>query len=309
MKKFLYLIQARSTSALKHLSLQSERSDVLIYTFDKKIDHPNFIYKPNTWWHEGRNILIEVAKKLPVRYEYYILLDDDIEFKKGSFEEYENLVLKVNPHISMPAYPKKSRIKRHHKLTPFRYSDFVDYDCLYVCLARELFCDCRLLPYYTGYDELKDFYKSFYSAELFWGNIFEHHLDKRRVVFNEIVIDDTSANYSYNPNYHYSKLLKKLKKDNKDFSNNIASVMPLRGISQSIHTIQNTRERLLNIKDKKIKKYSINKHSIPYILKFWKFKLFSSIIKKVYRIFIPWYKALHLWRDLILNISIKIKSR
>ena len=63
MKDFLYLVQARARLAEKHLSLVSDRADVLIYTFDKKIDKPNFLYKSNTSWAEGRNLLVEAARK------------------------------------------------------------------------------------------------------------------------------------------------------------------------------------------------------------------------------------------------------
>ena len=73
MKDFLYLVQARAELAEKHLALKSPNADVLIYTFDKKIDKPGFLYKPNTFWYEGRNILIEAAKKMPQKYSYYIM--------------------------------------------------------------------------------------------------------------------------------------------------------------------------------------------------------------------------------------------
>ena len=63
MKIFLYMIQSRIKFLENHKVLQTDDSDVLILTFEEKIDKENFIYAPNTTWEEGRNKLIEEARK------------------------------------------------------------------------------------------------------------------------------------------------------------------------------------------------------------------------------------------------------
>ena len=147
MKEFLYLVQARANLAEKHLSLASDRADVLIYTFDKKINKPNFLYKSKTSWAEGRNILIEAARKSNRRYKYYIMLDDDIVFTKGSFKEFEDEVISVNPDLSVPVYRDKRAIRYLSNYSPFRYSTLVDWDCCFVCIQKELFLGNKLFPY------------------------------------------------------------------------------------------------------------------------------------------------------------------
>ncbi len=103
MKQFLYLVQSRIGLLPNHELLQSDNSDYIVATFEEEIDLENAIYIPNTTWEEGRNALYEAAMKRD-KYEYYIFLDDDIGFERGSFRLFEQEVLAVLPDFAAPSW-------------------------------------------------------------------------------------------------------------------------------------------------------------------------------------------------------------
>ena len=196
MKDFLYLVQARARLAEKHLSLASDRADVLIYTFDKKINKPNFLYKRNTSWPEGRNILIEAARKSNKKYKYYILLDDDIAFTKGSFKEFEDEVLSVNPVISVPVYVPSRTMRYLSNLSPFRYSCVTHFDCCFVCVTKELLFADKLFPYDMELDGVSH-RENYYCSWKFWFDVFEDYSGGKLMALNKIHIKNMLSENNY----------------------------------------------------------------------------------------------------------------
>ena len=98
---FIVLVQTESclTSHLKSEYVFGNASicqcDVLVLNFKRECNetipkHIKYIFKPDTSWNEGRNLLYDVAKSRlgPIRYLYYIFTDDDIDLTTG---------LKINP--------------------------------------------------------------------------------------------------------------------------------------------------------------------------------------------------------------------
>lgn len=83
------------------------------------IKHIKYIYKANTSWSVGRNVLYRYAKESPKDYLYYIFLDDDVtlDFANAAFRQryrdlntssplqaFENFLLKHEPAIAVPMY-------------------------------------------------------------------------------------------------------------------------------------------------------------------------------------------------------------
>ena len=228
-KKMLYLVQSRSKFAMKHLNLESEIADVLIYTFDKEIKGSNFIYKPNTSWGEGRDILIAAAKKMPYKYEFYTLLDDDVQFIKGSFREFEYEVIKIRPHVSMPLYSSSEVLRFFAKTIPFNYSSLIIPDCCFVCLAAELFFDERLLPYRNGLLTSSDFsHLPLWSSFFFWTNLCEYFWDKQIIVIQKYSYINSVHDSDYQTvRREFPKLFQILEKDNPSFKRRIMKMLPL----------------------------------------------------------------------------------
>jgi hypothetical protein len=107
MKNFLYLIQGRKENVLKYSYLQNSNSDLFVCTFDVEIKNgeldffANFFY-PQSTWAEGRNKQLEIAKNFRHKYLYYIFIDDDVVFVKGSFYDFEKLLLQHRPAVGVP---------------------------------------------------------------------------------------------------------------------------------------------------------------------------------------------------------------
>ena len=235
--------------AEKHLSLASDRADVLIYTFDKKIDKPNFLYKSNTSWPEGRNILVEAARKSNKKYKYYILLDDDIAFTKGSFKEFEDEVLNVSPDLCVPVYRSKRSIRYLAKFSPFRYSTFVDWDCCFVCVTRGLFFSNKLFPYALEVNGVPC-KQNFYSSWKFWFEVFENYSAHKLLVLNKVHIRNTLGEHNWtDESLCYPDLLTELTNGRKS---KMEKAMPyvVQGERTRFHIRQKTHRLISGLKQK-----------------------------------------------------------
>jgi hypothetical protein len=100
---FLYLIQASKNLPEKYNYLRNKDFILLSYkenTIDTKI------FFPNSTWTTGRNKLREYVLENKLLYDYYIFLDEDVEFIKYSqeegFEIFEKLLKIYTPHIANP---------------------------------------------------------------------------------------------------------------------------------------------------------------------------------------------------------------
>lgn len=109
MKKFCFLLQARKDDEY-FSSLETEDSDCIILFFKQEVpSRKNSIFRPNTSWSQGRNILLKEAFKTQKKYEYYVFMDDDIRiFNKSSNEDgiqlYKEMLLEYRPAIGFPDY-------------------------------------------------------------------------------------------------------------------------------------------------------------------------------------------------------------
>ena len=219
MKQFLYLLQSRIKCLEDHKILESDNSDYIVATFEKKIDRKNFIYVPNTIWTEGRNALYEEAMKRKDQYEYFVFLDDDMVFERGSFRVFEKEVLHIQADCAVPPIMCHPFHKMYDRYNPFQYSNISFIDQIMVCLSRELFCSPKLLPYdmdYVGKHHLGGGVIA--PSDTFFMKLYEHFGDRLCVMTNNVVVTnnyhDTEHDLPLNTleekiNWYYYPALKK----------------------------------------------------------------------------------------------------
>ena len=192
MKQFLYLVQSRISFLENHTILESDNSDYIVATFEKKIDRENFIYVPNTIWTEGRNALYEEALKRKDHYEYFVFLDDDMVFVRGSFRMFEKEVLHIRADCAVPPIMCHPFHKMYDCYSPFRYSNISFIDQIMVCVSRELFCSPKLLPYdteYAGKHHLGG--GALAPSDTFFMKLYEHFGDRLCVMTNNVVVTNS----------------------------------------------------------------------------------------------------------------------
>ena len=148
MKNFIYLLQGESKFVNKYFHLAERKdADAIFLTYDNKID--NAIFFPNSTWSEGRNKLLDAARKKG-NYHYYIFCDDDIEFRKGSWDEFEELLILHKPAIGFPVVPCDNKIKIN--LLDLQLNDSPDQQM--IAFHRDLIEDNLILPYQEHLDNI-----------------------------------------------------------------------------------------------------------------------------------------------------------
>ena len=141
-KKFLYLIQCEGTQ-FPYPELQSSTTaDIIGLSYQEK--RKDMLFLPNSTWTQGRNHLLAHAKKLPQQYEYYIFLDDDVEFIKGNWGEYEQFLSKYQPAIGTLPFEEHDLSTR---------SVVYGFDAIVSGFHRSVVFDDAVLPYQTIFDD------------------------------------------------------------------------------------------------------------------------------------------------------------
>ena len=219
MKQFLYLVQSRIKCLEDQKILESDNSDCIVATFEKKIHQENFIYVPNTIWTEGRNALYEEALKRKDQYEYFVFLDDDIVFERGSFRVFENEVLHIQADFAMPVYLNHPFIQKYDRYNPFQYSNITFIDQAFICLSRELFCSPKLLPYDMAYVDRPDLGGGVMApSNTFFMKLCDHFSNKRLLIINNVAVYNRYQDVDYYIDWHfYYRLRKHYKRNNPDY--------------------------------------------------------------------------------------------
>ena len=226
-KDFLYMVQSEAALAEEHLKLNTARSDVLVFTWDRKIDRPGFLYQPNTQWGHGRQILLEAGRKLKHKYKYYVMMDDDVEFNKGNYKAFEDAVLQKKPDLCQPVYLSSPYVAEYARITPFRYSAFFHFDSAFMCFKRELFYDEKI--YYLRGNFLDESHlRSFTASTLFWIRLFEWFSHLKLMVFNDFHLINTKHLKVYDTsNFVYIKIFKLAEKECPNFTNRYIKNIPV----------------------------------------------------------------------------------
>ena len=122
--KVIYLLQGDYKSNIK--SKVSAFSDMLYLSYKEKVDGD--LYFPNSDFAEGRMALYLAARQLELSqgwlYNYFIFLDDDAEFVSGSFEIFEDFLLKWQPATAGTEMDKSYLA---HQLTASQHFDMIFY--------------------------------------------------------------------------------------------------------------------------------------------------------------------------------------
>lgn len=147
MKKFIYLIQGQADLVNNYLELTNRSdADVIFLTYDKPVE--NMIFFPKSTWAEGRNKLLEQAL-IKGKYHYYIFCDDDIEFEKGSWDIFEDSLMRLKPAIGVPIFPKTKK----DKLPILTFQLFTNNDQQLMGFSYEVVVDNVVIPYQTQFDD------------------------------------------------------------------------------------------------------------------------------------------------------------
>ncbi len=309
-KDFIYLVQARSDMVPRNLSLESSRADLIIYTWDKKIMLPNALFKPKTVWAEGRNILIDAAKKLKHKYKYYILLDDDVEFINGNAQKFEDEILAADPDACIPIVPANDKILGNYSMAmPFRYlaMNLIDEAC--ICLSKEFFFSDKLLPYHTLYNDSPAHQRSYYSARYFWMMLFENYSDRKLLVTKNIKHINQNSIFEYNIHPQYYSLLDKVMQKEHSFKNSMHKHLPFTKYIDNQEALKYRRKHSRQVQNlamqalyRNPRRYLLN-YIIPNTIMRIKKKIICS--KTYYRLFTIFFiLPVFIYRDIKINIKI-----
>ncbi|NVD05386.1 hypothetical protein FCU94_00435 [Vibrio sp. JPW-9-11-11] len=191
MKKFVYLVQGRSSNVDVFFSWESEDADIIILTWDKEKE--GCIFYPNSTWATGRNRLLSEALERD-DYMYFIFMDEDVDFTLGSHKDLERCLIEYQPLIGAPVQFKSSRLQHIIDNIPLLSRNKVQYqyhiDEQLQAFHRDALKEELLLPYRTTYDDVCWWYNTellqyiirdkYHSSSLQFNNIEiinEQHID------------------------------------------------------------------------------------------------------------------------------------
>lgn len=183
---FLVMVQTENC-LISHLKSQYAfgnattcQCDVLVLSFKKECrdettpEHIKYIFKSNTTWNEGRNLLFDAAKSRTVRYHYYIFVDDDINLstrlKVNPWMKFLDFLKEIEPAVGIldnPLQVKKDFDARRRLGCGINDTNSVDY------IAAPNFDSAfnafhyravdHILPYPTQFDNISWWWSGFYS--------------------------------------------------------------------------------------------------------------------------------------------------
>ena len=189
MKNFVYLMQGTSDRIGEYLHLRERPgADAVFLTYDR--EREGCIFFPNSTFMQGRNRMLAEARKLG-DYRYFIFMDDDVEFVRGGYDEFESLLLQLRPAIGVPVFNRmrESVIGLGSPFSRF-YVPFLDwqvawdYDGQMNAYHRDLVLDGLALPYWESFTDnwwVADIISSEVAMNFYRGGVLQ---------FNRIVISN-----------------------------------------------------------------------------------------------------------------------
>lgn len=193
-KKFLYLVQGRKANISNFAHLQSPSADLITLTYDVDIDELDVswvtnIFFPNSTWAEGRNHQLNYAINTSTDYLYYIFLDDDVSVEKGSYVEFESLLLEYQPAVGLPLCDAIKSSDRYVKKLQVQHP--IAMDQLMQAYHRRVVKEKIALPFITKFDHLSWWYSceinQFLILRYYRGHVMQ---------FNTIQIHNDNHNWS-----------------------------------------------------------------------------------------------------------------
>lgn len=149
---FLYLVQTPGKIPEIYDYLKSKK--IVLLSFKENTEETD-IFFPGSTWTTGRNKLREHVISKNMVFDYYIFLDDDVQFEEMSQEEgfnkFEEMVNIYKPEICVP------------KLQLF-YDNLFDnninstvttifYDAIYSCFSHKMLLNNIIFPYDDTFDK------------------------------------------------------------------------------------------------------------------------------------------------------------
>ena len=155
MKNFVYLMQGTSDRIGEYLHLRERPgADAVFLTYDR--EREGCLFFPNSTFMQGRNRMLAEARKLG-DYRYFIFMDDDVEFVRGGYDEFESLLLQLRPAIGVPVFNRtRNSVVGFGSALGRVYLPYLDwqiawdYDGQMNAYHRDLVLDGLALPYWES---------------------------------------------------------------------------------------------------------------------------------------------------------------
>jgi len=196
--RFLYMIQGKSSNVVKYLHLNAGASQLQGLTYDQSL--AGFDFLPKSSFAQGRNHLYRLALQRLPEFDYFVFLDDDVEFCRGSFEQMERNLSRFRPSVGVPLTEKTRRsaigIEWGKRIQPVvRCQRFHVNDEQYIAFRRDVIEEGKVLPYLETWDTQSWFVTCLIQEALI--QIF-YHKDARQFNDCEIVNNQHSGDYPHN---------------------------------------------------------------------------------------------------------------
>jgi len=237
MKKFLYLVHGADTLIRNYDHLRDRKDAGLIQsTYNAPAEGAH--YFQGSTWAEGRNGLLEKAMELQEDYEYYIFMDDDVEFQKGGYDELEKQLMKLKPAVAVPVFvPKTTHTvlsigtsyfkPGYFPLKPFQVCKFADGQVM--AFHKDVIADKLLMPLINRFDDISWWYTSS-TQQILMHNLYPHHTLQLNTVAvtNESHRDYTRKSFKKKQDTWFNNQFKEPISNPRPFAVNLLSIQGLR---------------------------------------------------------------------------------
>ena len=231
--QFLYLIQGKAANVRNYTVLNSDVSRIMGLTYDEPLD--GFDYLPKSSFAQGRNHQYALAKERLSEFDYFIFIDDDVVFRRGSFERMERNLALDRPDIGVPVTEKTRSsvigVELGRLIKPFlRKQRFHLNDEQYLALSRRAIREELIFPLLEDWDET-----SWFVCCLIQENLIQHHYHKTGRQFNdcEIVNEQHSGDYPHNLEFAREASQEWLRKNHPELGKPVAFYPALFSLSPS----------------------------------------------------------------------------
>lgn len=152
---FTYVIQGKAANVAKYLHLNTDHSRLVGLTYDVPME--GFDYLPKSSYARGRNYLYAKVLADPVRSDYYVFIDDDVMWSRGSFGQMERNLERHRPSVGIPVAPKTTTDTRgvlfKGRIRPLVSTQrFFMNDEQYIAVTRAVLEDGKLFPCTEDYE-------------------------------------------------------------------------------------------------------------------------------------------------------------
>ena len=150
------MVQGKAENIIKYRFLCKNNSDLFTLSYDHPLQ-PDIVnwksstYLPKSSWAEGRNSLLEGVINSGLEYDYYIFLDDDVEFVTGSFSRFEELIELYRPSYAVPLCEE---IEKSYRYSPnLEIQHPVATDQQIQAFSKSVIDDGLIVPFETCFDK------------------------------------------------------------------------------------------------------------------------------------------------------------